>query len=152
MAKPTAVLGFTLIVMLGVIAVPIAVDSTNSTEAHTVTLSEGETTQLNGDIQVSVITLSTTETEVNLINQENGENISRVIAEGEKETYPFTEGDVDVTATELTNQNAFLTVEYPTTFGYSENVELVTNNIALLLVVMLFIMIMAFVGVGGTNL
>ena len=145
--KPVAVLGFTLLVLLGVISIPIAVDSTDSTSIESVTLSEGETGEINGDISVSVVTTEQTETNVTVVNQESGDSLSRVIQEGSAETFSFSEGEIQVTAVETTNQNVVLSVEYPNTFGYNENMSLITDNLALILIVMVFIGIMAFVGV-----
>ena len=145
--KPVAVLGFTLLVLLGVISIPIAVDSTDSTTIESVTLSEGETGEINGDISLSVVTTENTQANVTVVNQESGYTLSRTILEGSTETFSFTEGDIQITAVETTNQNAVLSVEYPNTFGYNENMNLITDNLALILIVMLFIGIMAFVGV-----
>ena len=145
--KPVAVLGFTLLVLLGVISIPIAVDSTDSTTIESVTLSEGETGEINGDISLSVVTTENTQANVTVVNQESGYTLSRTILEGSTETFSFTEGDIQITAVETTNQNAVLSVEYPNTFGYNENMSLITDNLALILIVMVFIGIMAFVGV-----
>ena len=148
MAKqPVAVLGFTLLVLLGVISIPIAVDSTDSTTIESVTLSEGETGEINGDISLSVVTTENTQANVTVVNQESGYTLSRTILEGSTETFSFTEGDIQITAVETTNQNVVLSVEYPNTFGYNENMSLITDNLALILIVMVFIGIMAFVGV-----
>jgi len=145
--KPVAVLGFTLLVLLGVISIPIAVDSTDSTTIESVTLSEGETGEINGDISLSVVTTENTQANVTVVNQESGDSLSRVIQEGSAETFSFSEGEIQVTAVETTNQNVVLSVEYPNTFGYNENMSLITDNLALILIVMVFIGIMAFVGV-----
>lgn len=150
--KAVAVLGFTLLVLLGVISIPIAVDSTDSTSVESVTLSEGESTEINGGISVSVVTTEKTETNVTVVNTESGDSISRTILEGSTETFSFSEGDIQITAVETTNQNAVLSVEYPNTFGYNENMNLITDNLELILIVMLFIGVMAFVGVGGSKL
>lgn len=150
--KAVAVFGFTLLVLLGVISIPIAVDSTDSTSIESVTLSEGETVEINGGISLSVVTTEQTETNVTVVNTESEDSLSRVIQEGSTETFSFSEGDIQITAVETTNQNAVLSVEYPNTFGYNENISLITDNLALLLIVMVFIGIMAFVGVGGNTL
>lgn len=145
--KAVAALGFTLLVVLGVISIPIAVDSTESTSVETVTLSEEESSEINGAITVSVVDTSNSEANVTVVNQETGEGITRVIQEDTTETFSFTEGDIQITAVDTTNRNAVLSVEYPNTFGYTENMSLITDNLALILIVMLFIGIMSFVGV-----
>lgn len=151
MAKqPVAVLGFTLLVILAVISIPIAVESTDSTSIESVTLSEGESAEINGGFSVTVTDTTTAEANVTVVNAESGESITETILEGDTATFSFGEGDILVTASETTNKAAVLSVEYPNTFGYDENMSLITDNLALILVVMVFIGIMAFVGVSRT--
>lgn len=148
MAKqPVAVLGFTLLVLLAVISIPIAVDSTEDTTTESITLSEGDEGEINGALSISLTNKTNTQVNVTVINQESGESISNTILEGDTDTFSFGEGDIFVTASETTNQAAILAVEYPNTFGYDESMSLITDNLALILIVMVFVGIMAFVGV-----
>lgn len=148
MAKqPVAVLGFTLLVLLAVISIPIAVDSTEDTTTESITLSEGEEGEINGAVSISVTNTTNEQVDVTVVNQESGESISNTILEGDTATFSFAEGDIFVTASDTTNQAAILAVEYPNMFGYDESMSLITDNLALILIIMVFVGIMAFVGV-----
>jgi hypothetical protein len=146
--KAVAVLGLTLLVVLAAVSIPIAVESSTDTTTETLTLSEGNSATVNGDITVSLTETSQSEANVTVVNTENGDTLSRVIAEGSTETFGFSEGDIHITAADTTNQNAVLSLEYPNTFGYAAGTSLITDNLAIILVSMVFIGVMAFVGVG----
>lgn len=146
--KAVAVLGFTLLVLLAVIAIPIAVDSTEDTTIETVSISENNSTTVNGDIGVFLTNSQSSQATVRIVNNENGNSIENTIQEGSTAEYSFSEGTISVSADSTRSKSSILLVEYPNTFGYAENMSLITDNLALILLVMVFIGVMAFVGVG----
>lgn len=148
MAKPGGLaLGLVLLVFLGAIAIPAAVENVDDNEIQSEQLSIGETFTFNSQIDVSLVDSSNTQATIRIVDEETGESFDAVISEENTSTFAFSNGDVHVTNSISNNNAATLLVEFPSIFGYNPAARQVGDNLATILVGMFFVAIMAFVGV-----
>ena len=144
---PVVALGFVLIVLLGALTVPAAIDTSDGTVQTSVTLEEGESQLITENLDIIVEETNNADATITLVYPPGSESNTQIIDEGSTVTYSFEEGDVMVTNVDSTNQRVTLLVEYDSTFGYSDAGVIVSENIGIILVAMLLISIVSFVGV-----
>lgn len=142
-----AVLGFALLVLLGAIAIPSAIESKDDTVIEAAQIDTGETAFFNDQIEISVIDSSQTETTIRVTDTETGDTENATIEESAETTFNFQAGDITVRNDVSNNQGATLTVEYPAIYGFSPAARTIGDNLAIILISAFFISIMAFVGV-----
>lgn len=142
-----AALGFTLMVLLGAIAIPAAIDSKEDTVVESSQIDIGETQQFNGQLTINVIDSTNTDATLRVSDIETGETTDITIPEGNTTTVQFSPGDVNITNDVSNNQGATLTVEYPAIYGFSPSARTVSGYLPIILISMFFIAIMAFLGV-----
>jgi hypothetical protein len=145
--KAITALGFALLVLLGAIAIPAAIDSRDKTEVESQQLSIGETGFYDEQLEISVIDSTQTEVTIRVSDIETGESEDITIPEGTTTTVQFSPGDVNITNHVSNNQGATLTVEYPSNYGFSPPARTIGDNLPIILISMFFIAVMAFVGV-----
>lgn len=145
--KGVAALGFVLLVLLGVLAIPAVIESSNSTTVKTETIPEGESVTVTEYLEVSNSVSNSGDVTLLVTSSSSGDSITRTVGEGNTSTFNLPGGDIIITAEDTTNQGATLVIEYPNDFGYSEGAITIKNNLPVILIAMLFIAIMSFVTV-----
>lgn len=140
-------LGFGILVLFGSIAIPAAVNSTDTTTVESQQINVGETVQFNSQIDISVINATNTEASIRVTDTETGETEDRTIPTGETTSFNYTAGTILVTNEVSNPQSATIRVEYPSNYGFNPAAEIVADNMALILISMFFVSIMAFVGI-----
>jgi len=142
-----AVLGFTLMILLGAIAIPAAIDSKEDTVVESQQLDIGQTGFFNGQLEISVLDATNTDVTLRVNDIETGDTADITITEGNDTTLNFQAGDVTIRNDVSNNQGVTLTVEYPAIYGFSPSARTVSDYLPIILISMFFIAIMAFLGV-----
>ena len=145
--KAVVALGFAVLVLFSVFAVPSVLDSRADTEVSSMQVDAGDTGFFGNGIEVAVADSSNTLAEIIIVDEETGESDSASIAPGANYTASFSNGDVTVTNTVSTQASATLLVEYKSTYGYSGAALTVIDNLDIILIAMILIAVMGFVGV-----
>lgn len=142
------------IILFLVVAVPVVVDSSTGVSSQTLQLEEDETVRLSDRLELENTRIRPPVPEnatFTVRDTETLESESNIIANGSSATYELSGGNVSVEVLSITDSNpetATVTVEYPTTYGWTEGTQLLADHLGLLVVVAGFIVIvMLLVGV-----
>lgn len=146
--QATVALGFVLLVVFSAAAIPAVITAANSTVSETKTIAEGETSVYNGEVEITVVETDNQEANLTVVESSTGDVREVMIQEGSTENVTYSDETVSITAEQTGNNQATITAEYPSTFGYSDATNVITDNIALILVATVFTVIMGFVSVG----
>lgn len=146
-----AALGLILLVLFGAIAIPAVVEASNSDVTQSETVNEGETTRIGFNLALRVNNVGTDTVDVTLISRNTGNTTTETLNVSDPaldtETVTIDNETVEVEVTRLEKSSALLSLTYPGTFGYSGGILTIRDNLPIILVAMLFISIMAFVGI-----
>jgi hypothetical protein len=145
-----AALGLILLVLFGAIAIPVVVEGSNSDVTQSETVNEGETTRIGFNLALRVNNVETDTVDVTLISRNTGNTTTETLNVSDpvlnQQNVTLENETIQLEVTRIENGNASISIVYPGTFGYSEGVLTIRDNLPIILVSMLFISIMAFVG------
>jgi hypothetical protein len=147
MPKAPKVVGAVLVVLLIAFALPTLIASPDENKQQTIRLIEKNTTVLSEDtvaVHLDEPNASTDLATVTVIDQQNGTQITKDIAEGSSDTFAFAEGDVNVSVLTITTDAADLRIEHARTYGWGGPETEIVEHIGLVLTAMAVIIVVSF--------
>lgn len=143
--QAVAIVGMTMIVILGVFAVPTIINATEDPQTLETTLEPGMTEEVTNGLELAVNDSTNSEVDLTLIDTETDQEVRLMIAEGTTENYSLPGGDGSVTAVETTNQQATLEVEYDPVYGWSSAAVIFVDNLGLILMLLVMLVVVGAV-------
>lgn len=131
-----AILGFGLIILIIGVAVGPVASELQQNQTQTDYLSEGESTDLPGEIRLSVDKIQTSGTSnvtVSLRDTETNQTQTDTIDQGTESSFSF-EDSITVRADSITSQEATLNSSYSRAYGWSGPAKTVKGELPLILV------------------
>ena len=150
--EPLAIITVIIFLIPVVIFIPTLVgESQSETTENTYILEEGDTEEIGQYIEFTVVAISGSDSEITIVDSDNGETNSATINESESHTFTFENGDIVVELVEIhTTDRAVYHVEYPQTYGWDDSEKSINDYLPIMVIISIVMVILGvLLGVIG---
>lgn len=145
---PAVIVGFAVVVVLVAFGLSPAITATQTDANRTVTVDNGDSRDVADRLNLTAVNTSASSAEVRMEDTATGDWGERTINEGENATYDLSGERVVVTVDSSTTSEMTGTVDYPRTYGWSEEGKEIGATLDVVIALVGFLAVMSAVAMA----